>query len=148
VPGARAVHGVMPTLVRLPGMLGTAATRAAGDDTTDRAELHESARSGAGTLAARLTLVTLDCTSFDIAMSVNGGVGGVYSPRVLSPRHDLGNSGRGYTWSVAGGAFALDCCEDLIPCRSTPVNRIVWVRWSCQARCSRPSSTSQGFDAV
>ena len=40
LPGSRAVQGVVPAAVGLPGVLGAAATRAAGDDTTDRAQLH------------------------------------------------------------------------------------------------------------
>ncbi len=40
LPGPRAVQGVAAAAVRLPGVLGAAATRAAGDDTTDRAQLH------------------------------------------------------------------------------------------------------------
>ncbi len=40
LPGPRAVEGVVPAAVGLPGVLGTAATRAAGDDTADRAQLH------------------------------------------------------------------------------------------------------------
>ena len=39
-PRARAVEGVVPAAVGLAGVLGTAAARAAGDDTTDRAQLH------------------------------------------------------------------------------------------------------------
>ncbi len=39
-PCPRAVQGVVPAAVRRPGMVSAAATRAAGDDTTDRAELH------------------------------------------------------------------------------------------------------------
>ncbi len=33
-----------------------------------------------------MTLVTLDCTPFDIAMSVSGEGDPVYSPAVLRPR--------------------------------------------------------------
>jgi len=40
LPGPRAVQRVVPAAVGLPGVVGAAATRAAGDDTTDRAELH------------------------------------------------------------------------------------------------------------
>jgi hypothetical protein len=40
LPGPRAVEGVVPAAVGLPSMVSAAATRAAGDDTTDRAELH------------------------------------------------------------------------------------------------------------
>jgi hypothetical protein len=40
LPGPRAVQGVVPAAVGLAGVLGAAATRAAGDDTTDRAQLH------------------------------------------------------------------------------------------------------------
>jgi hypothetical protein len=40
LPGPRAVQGVVPAAVGLAGMLGTAAPSAAGDDTTDRAQLH------------------------------------------------------------------------------------------------------------
>ena len=40
LPGPRAVERVVPAAVGLPGVLGAATTRAAGDDTTDRAQLH------------------------------------------------------------------------------------------------------------
>ena len=40
LPGPRAGQGVVPAAVGLPGVPGAAATRAAGDDTTYRAELH------------------------------------------------------------------------------------------------------------
>jgi hypothetical protein len=46
LPGPRAVQGVVPAAVGLAGVLGTAATRAAGDDTTDRAQLHPRIRRG------------------------------------------------------------------------------------------------------
>jgi hypothetical protein len=39
LPGPRVVQGVVPAAVGLPSVV-SAATRAAGDDTTDRAELH------------------------------------------------------------------------------------------------------------
>ncbi len=40
LPGPRAVQRVVPAAIGLAGMLIAAATRAAGDDTTDRAQLH------------------------------------------------------------------------------------------------------------
>ena len=40
LPGPRAVQGVVPAAVGRSGVLGAATTRAAGDDTTDRAQLH------------------------------------------------------------------------------------------------------------
>jgi len=40
LPCPRAVQGVVAAAIRLPRVLETATTRAAGDDTTDRAELH------------------------------------------------------------------------------------------------------------
>ena len=64
-------------------MLGAATARPARDDTADCAQLHGSARSGADTVAARLTLVTLDCTPFDIETSVSETDAAVYSPEVL-----------------------------------------------------------------
>ncbi len=80
LPRPGAVEGVVPAAVGLPGVLEAAATRAAGDDTTDRAELHSSCRPS---VATRLTLVTVDCASFDIAMSVAETDVRVYSPTVL-----------------------------------------------------------------
>jgi hypothetical protein len=82
LPGPRAVQGVVPAAVRLAGVIGAAATRAAGDDTTDRAQLHCSSRLRA---VPRLLLVTLKCTPIDIAMSVKHGGARVYSPAVLRP---------------------------------------------------------------
>ena len=63
-----------------------ASTPPARDDTANGAELHGSARSGAGIVAARLTLVTLDCRPFDIATSVGRVNAAVYSPAVLRLR--------------------------------------------------------------
>ena len=40
LPGPRAVQSVVPAPVGLAGVVSAAATRAAGDDTTDRAQLH------------------------------------------------------------------------------------------------------------
>jgi hypothetical protein len=72
-------------------MLAAASSRSARDDTADRAELHQARRLPAqrSTNAAavpRLTLVTLDCTLFDITKSVAEVVAGVYSPVVLHLR--------------------------------------------------------------
>ena len=80
LPGPRAVQGVVTAAVRLPCVISATATRAAGDDTTDRAELHGSRRIRA---VADLTLVTLECTPVAIAMSVVEQGSAVYSPRVL-----------------------------------------------------------------
>ncbi len=65
----------MAAAVGQPGMDGAAAAGLARYDTADRAELHKSASlwRRRGTLAARLTLVTLDCRPFDIMKSVAGG---------------------------------------------------------------------------
>ena len=57
LPGPRAVEGVVSAAVGLPSVLGATATSAAGDDTTDRAQLH--------------------------SRIVDGLAGGVYSPAVL-----------------------------------------------------------------
>jgi len=80
LPGARAVQGVVPAAVGLAGVFRAAATGPARDDTADRAELHSSGRFS---VASRLTLVTLDCTPFDIATSLSGGGIAVYPPAVL-----------------------------------------------------------------
>ena len=48
LPAPRAVQGVVPAVVGLAGVLGTAATRAAGDDTADRAQLHPQIVDGVG----------------------------------------------------------------------------------------------------
>jgi len=60
LPGPRAVEGVVPAAVGLPGVLGAATASAAGDDTTDRAQLHP--------------------------QIVDGLAGAVYSPAVLRLR--------------------------------------------------------------
>jgi hypothetical protein len=69
----------MATAVRLPGVHGAATAGSACDDAADRAQLHGSRRRA----VSDLTLVTLECTPVDIAMSVIGEGGGVYSARVL-----------------------------------------------------------------
>ena len=91
LPGPRAVQGVVAAPVRQPGMDEAPTPRSARDDTADRAELH--ARRGAGTVAARLTLVTLGCRPFDIATSVSGVDAAVYSPTVLRLRDQSWASG-------------------------------------------------------
>lgn len=48
LPGPRAVQGVMPAAVGLPGVLGAATTSAAGDDAADRAQLHSAIVGEAG----------------------------------------------------------------------------------------------------
>jgi hypothetical protein len=90
LPGPRAVQGIVAAAVRLPGVLGTATARAARDDAADRTELHGSARSGADSAAARLTLVTLDCRPFDIMESVGEAGGEVYTTAVLRLRDQPG----------------------------------------------------------
>jgi hypothetical protein len=57
-----------------------ATTRAACQEAADLAQLHRRDRL---LVAACLTLVTLECTPVDIAMSVTAAKGAVYSPRVL-----------------------------------------------------------------
>ncbi len=61
LPGSGAVEGVVAAAVGLPGVLRAATTRAAGDDTADRAELH--------------------------TRIVDGVVAAVYSPAVLRLRY-------------------------------------------------------------
>ena len=67
LPGARAVQGVVPAAVGLARVLGAATARAAGDDTTDRAQLHRWHRP---LVVPQLALVTLEHTPVDIVMSV------------------------------------------------------------------------------
>jgi hypothetical protein len=90
LPCPRAVQGVVAAAVRLPGVRGAATARVARDDTADGAQLHGSARSGADSAAARLTLVTLDCRPFDIMESVGEAGGEVYSTAVLRLRDQPG----------------------------------------------------------
>ncbi len=67
LPGAGAVQRVGAAAVGLVGVLGAATTRAAGDDTTDRAQLHRWHRP---LVVPQLALVTLEHTPVDIVMSV------------------------------------------------------------------------------
>jgi hypothetical protein len=57
----------VPAAVGLPSVVGAAAARAAGDDTTDRAQLHRWHRP---LVVPQLALVTLEHTPVDIVMSV------------------------------------------------------------------------------
>jgi len=91
LPRPGVVEGVVATAVRLPGMDGAATAGSARDHTADRAELHQARRLPAqrSTNAAavpRLTLVTLDCTLFDVTRSVAEAAAAVYSPAVLRLR--------------------------------------------------------------
>jgi len=86
LPGSRAVQNVVPAAVGLPGVLGAATTSAAGDDTTDRAQLHPR-------IVGRM-------------------VGAVYSPAVLrlqgQPALPLAERGPTEpTWSVVGSPLDL-----------------------------------------
>ena len=95
LPGSRAVQPVVPAAVGLPGVLGTAATRSAGDDTADRAQLHPRIVDAAG--------------------------GAVYAPAVLHRRDrpstdpaiacGLRNATRPFWWRlpVSTGTDAGDC---------------------------------------
>jgi hypothetical protein len=74
---------VVGTDARQARMLAAASSRSARDDAADRAELHGSRRIRA---VSDLPLVTLECTPVDIATSLPGEGGGVYSPRVLRLR--------------------------------------------------------------
>ena len=59
LPGPRAVEGVVPAAVGLAGVLGAATTRAAGDDTTDRAQLHPRIVGGRGGAVYSLRVLRL-----------------------------------------------------------------------------------------
>ena len=84
LPGPGAVQGVVAAAVGCSGVDRAATTRAAGHNSADRAQLHCSRRPSA---VPRLTVVTLEYTPADIVMSVEREGAAVYSPRVLSPRH-------------------------------------------------------------
>ncbi len=79
LPCPRAVHGVVSAAVGLAGMVSAATAGAAGRKAAHRAELHGPRRPCA---VSDLTLVTLDCTPVEIAMSVSGRQSAVYSPPV------------------------------------------------------------------
>jgi len=88
-PSRISVNVMVGTEARQASVLCAAATRSAGDDTTDRAQLHGSRRLGA---VSPLTLVMLDCRPVDIAMSVVEKVAAVYSPAVLRLQDQPSNS--------------------------------------------------------
>jgi hypothetical protein len=83
LPLPRAVQRVVAAAVRLASVRGAATTRPARRNAADRAELQGSHRLSAVPCA---TLVTLDCTPFDIAASVSEANAAVYSPSVLRPQ--------------------------------------------------------------
>jgi len=90
-PSCIRVDVMVGTDARQARVLAAASSRSAGDDTADRAELHQARRRPAqrstnAAAAPRLTLVTLDCTPFDIATSVSETDAAVYSPAVLRLR--------------------------------------------------------------
>ena len=140
LPGPRAVQRVVPAAVRLSRVLGTAATRAAGDDTTDRAQLHGASRMPAGPC---LTPVTLACTPFDIATSVPGEGGGVYSPRVLRLRSQAQVDGTcAGLKSVSGSSVEprrhLQVTDDAVIDRPRCAHRGGWSRFgrlAAEVRC-------------
>jgi len=79
-PGPRAVLGVVAAAVGRSCVGRAATAQPAGRNAAHRAELHHQHGPSRATV---LTLVTLECTPFDIAMSVNRRGAGVYSPAVL-----------------------------------------------------------------
>ena len=80
LPDPRTVQSVVAAAVRLTSVLGAATARAARQYGADRAELQ---RRPCPRAVPYLTLVTLECTPVDIAMSVVEQGGAVYSPAVL-----------------------------------------------------------------
>jgi hypothetical protein len=82
LPGPRAVQGVVPAAVGLAGVLGATTTRAAGDDATDRAQLH--------------------------TRIVGRRSGAVYSPAVLRPRDHVSPNPHRTSgmdrWSIPAGS--------------------------------------------
>ena len=140
LPDACAVQGVVAAAVGLPRVLGAAATRTACDDTTDRAELHGASRMRAGPC---LTLVTLACTPFDIATSVIGEGGGVYSPRVLRLRSQAQVDGTcAGLKSVSGSSVEprrhLQVTDDAVIDRPRCAHRGGWSRFgrlAAEVRC-------------
>jgi len=136
-----------PSRVRMDVMVGTDAREprvlaaptpwSARDDATDDAELHPTR---AGDLAARLTLVTLDCRPFDIATSVGRVDGAVYSPTVLrlgdqalgslhAPRRrgagDLQRA-RSNSWSSPTSATCV-CSPAALAMMPTAMSREGWI---------------------
>jgi hypothetical protein len=82
-PSRVRVDVMVGTDARQPRVLAAPTPRSARDDAADRAELHPRR---AGDLAARLTLVTLDCRPLDIAASVGRVSAAVHPPAVLRLR--------------------------------------------------------------
>ncbi len=87
LPCSRAEQDVVPAAVGLPRVPEAAATRAAGDDSTDRAQLHPSPRAQTwrrtGAVAPGPTLLTVSCRPFHIERSVSEAEAAVYWSAVL-----------------------------------------------------------------
>ena len=81
LPDPRAVQSVVSAAVGLALVGSAATTGATRQHAADSAQLHSPRR----VRASRLTLVTLEYTHVDIAMSVVEQGGVVYSPAVLHP---------------------------------------------------------------
>ena len=81
LPCPSAVQDVVPAAAGLPSVVSAATTRPAGQNAADRAEPHRLRRLLA---APRRPLVTLECTSLDIAVSVRRRGEAVCPPRLLS----------------------------------------------------------------
>jgi hypothetical protein len=107
-PSRIRVDVMVGTDARQAWMLTAASSRSARDDTTDRAEPHRWPCQGAVTF---WTLVTLECTPVDIATSVIGEGGGVYSPRVLGLRS------QGHVRVSLPPAFAQPAAEMRLQCQ-------------------------------
>ncbi len=87
LPGTRAVQGVVSAAVGLACVGGAATAGATRQHAADSAQPHPPHRRR----ASRLTLVTLECTPVDIAMSV-GGSGGVLFASGATPREPMTTS--------------------------------------------------------
>ncbi len=89
LPGPRVVEGAVPAAVGLAGVLGAAATRAAGDDTTDRAQLHPRIVDGRAGLVYSLRVLRLQvrASSSEPAARILGTcrVGSVLRPTRAAP---------------------------------------------------------------
>lgn len=85
LPGPRAVEVVVPAAVGLAGVLGAATTRAAGDDTTDRAQLHPRIVVGPAGVVYSLAVLRLGD-----------------HPGVVSFSARTSGGGRSAVWGIAG----------------------------------------------
>jgi len=107
LPGARAVQGVVAAAIGLPGVLGAAATSAAGDDTTNRAQLHPRIVDGLAGAVYSLVVLRLETIHDQRQQGRSSGTGhapGAGTPDLRLPKRRRRGAFQSSVAARSGGA--------------------------------------------